>query len=136
MATRFELILTSLITAMVCFSSATARAQHEIGAKIIRQNCMDCHRGDSAEADLDLEKLLKQSPLVRNLKMWRNIAKRIEFGDMPPPDDGSLNRDQKQRFAKWYGQSIEKFDYQSIADPGYEPVRRLLKKTFIKFPID
>ncbi len=123
----FKFRLRGIVSVAIAVSllSGFANAQHDTGLRIIRQNCMDCHSGDSAEADLNLEKLLRQTPLVKNLKMWRNIAKRIELGDMPPPDDGKLSAVDKKQFSRWYDRQINKFDYQSVADPGYESYRRL-----------
>ena len=118
-----KMIVIIAIAAM-SFTSMVA-AQQGTQLDVFKQKCFSCHDSSTAEGELDLESLVQQSPLVRNLKTWKNIATRIELGDMPPADADSLSKKDHLAFKTWYQREIDEFDYESIKQPGYEPIRRL-----------
>jgi len=103
----------------------SAQSKNDIGLKLIKTECLDCHSGSESEGELDLASVVNHRPLVENLTVWRNIAQRIQLGDMPPADEATLEDAEKQQFESWFQKSIEQFDYKSISQPGYTPARRL-----------
>ena len=52
----------------------------------IENFCLDCHTGDDAEGDFDLDKFEKPSDVTENLEAWSHVMARLERGDMPPAD--------------------------------------------------
>ena len=115
-----------MILLFLCLISVeVVRADDGFGEELVREKCIACHQGSDAEGEFDLSSLLETTPLVANLKQWRKAAKRIELGDMPPRDEEVLPQSEKDKFAKWFDETIEQFDYESIKHPGYESARRL-----------
>ena len=115
---------------LACFllsgmNEVSAQSKIDFGIELIKTECLDCHSGPQSEGELDLAAVLNHRPLVKNLSVWRNISQRIQLGDMPPPDEATLEPTEKQQFEHWFRQSIEQFDYDSVAQPGYTPPRRL-----------
>ena len=105
--------------------SVSGQSKTEFGLNLIKTECLDCHSGSQPEGELDLASVVDHRPLVENLTLWRYISQRIQLGDMPPPDEATLEATQKQQFENWFQKSIEQFDYNSVGQPGYTPARRL-----------
>lgn len=123
-----SILFTSILFAWLLFTGinrASAQSTKDSGLDLIKTECLDCHSGSESEGELDLASVLNHRPLVENLTVWRNIAQRIQLGDMPPPDEATLATTEKQQFANWFQTSIEQFDYSSVSQPGYTPPRRL-----------
>ncbi|MGB1929062.1 MAG: DUF1592 domain-containing protein [Mariniblastus sp.] len=123
-----KMLLASLLLAWLLFSEtnkALSQTENNFGLNLIKTTCLDCHSGANSEGELDLSVILQHRPLVENLTVWRNIAQRIQLGDMPPPDEVVLEAAEKQKFENWFQTSIEHFDYSSVIQPGYTPPRRL-----------
>ena len=123
-----SILFTSILFAWLLFTGinrASAQSPKDSGLDLIKTECLDCHSGSESEGELDLASVLNHRPLVENLTVWRNIAQRIQLGDMPPPDEATLATTEKQQFANWFQTSIEQFDYSSVSQPGYTPPRRL-----------
>ena len=123
-----KMLLASLLLAWLLFSEtnkALSQTKNNFGLNLIKTTCLDCHSGANSEGELDLSVILQHRPLVENLTVWRNIAQRIQLGDMPPPDEVVLEAADKQKFENWFQTSIEHFDYSSVIQPGYTPPRRL-----------
>lgn len=92
--------------------------------------CFGCHDSSSAKGDLDLEKALLERPLVRNRRLWENVAERIRSGDMPPKKRPQPAAEDRLRLRAWVRQEIEHFPYEKIRDPGYAPARRLTREEY------
>lgn len=123
-----RILFSSSLLACFVFSGmneVSAQSKIDFGVDLIKTECLDCHTGPQSEGELDLAAVLNHRPLVKNLSVWRNISQRIQLGDMPPPDEATLEPTKKQQFENWFQQSIEQFDYDSVAQPGYTPPRRL-----------
>ena len=92
---------------------------------LLNQFCVDCH-GEGASGDLDLVKLSHQLPLVRNRQHWINVLEQIRNRSMPPADyDPKPTDEQRLQLASWLHHTIHEFDYSTVSQSGYEPVRRL-----------
>lgn len=51
--------------------------------QVIGSYCLDCHDGDSAKGDLDLEALLEQEPTAHS-DPWEKVVRQLEARHMPP----------------------------------------------------
>src|SRR3954463_10285886 len=67
-------------------------------AESTRQFCFDCHSGKEAEAGVDLESLLGQSP-VPTFKNWQKVVALVEQRKIPPPDAPQPTDDQRGQLA-------------------------------------
>ena len=100
------------------------------GVALLGNYCFDCHDGDTQKGEVNLEAALGAKPLVKNLALWKTVINRIENGDMPPKKKDQPSSSEKQALLKWLDREVVQFDYSTVDDPGYEPVRRL---THIEF---
>jgi len=97
---------------------------------LIEKFCLDCHDGDTQKGEVNLEAALYAKPLVKNLELWKTVINRVENGDMPPKKKNQPSSSEKKALLKWLDREVVQFDYSTVDDPGYEPVRRL---THIEF---
>lgn len=58
------------------------------GRPFLERFCIGCHGGESPEAELTLESYRDAASLVAERKVWDNVLKVVEAGEMPPPDAG------------------------------------------------
>jgi hypothetical protein len=97
---------------------------------LLKTFCFECHDGTSSFGDLDLEKIVKDKPLVVNRDHWQNIIQQIKVRSMPPPDASLPVEAERRLLAAWLTRAIDSFDYQSVQRVGYEPARRLTREEY------
>ncbi len=129
-------ILSLLIVGSAQLSAASPDENHSDGGvakapALFARYCLDCHGNSLQEAELNIEALLEQTPLVRNRERWRNVRLRAEQGDMPPEGAEQPTPEQRKQMVAWLKSQIDEFDYSTIDDPGAEPIRRLTHLEFI-----
>ncbi|MEM7009894.1 MAG: DUF1592 domain-containing protein, partial [Verrucomicrobiota bacterium] len=96
----------------------------------LEKHCFECHDSESAMGDIDLETALTETPLVRNRRLWENVAERIRGGDMPPEDEPKPNEATKLQLRAWLAKEVEEFDYSTVRNPGYLSARRLTREEY------
>lgn len=92
---------------------------------LLRQHCFECHDSSSASGDLNLEQLITQQPLVVNRQHWDNVKQQLAIRSMPPADAPSPNDDDRRTLVAWLTHRVDRFDYSTVKQPGYENARRL-----------
>ena len=100
------------------------------GVALMESYCLDCHDGETQKGEVNLEAALEAKPLVKNLDLWKTVISRVENGDMPPKKKDQPSSREKKSLLEWLDREVVQFDYSTVEDPGYEPVRRL---THIEF---
>ncbi len=55
-------------------------------AVFLEQHCVDCHRGEAAEAGFDVAKLALDPDSPQADRPWATLIDRVAKGEMPPPD--------------------------------------------------
>ncbi|HIK92683.1 MAG TPA: DUF1592 domain-containing protein, partial [Planctomycetes bacterium] len=98
---------------------------HQQIIPLLKAACFECHDGESANGDLDLEALVGTTPLVVNRSHWINVIQQLKVRSMPPADADQPSEADRRTMAAWLTNSIENFDYSTVRQPGYEPARRL-----------
>ena len=88
----------------------------------IENFCLDCHTGDDAEGDFDLDKFEKPSDVTENLEAWSHVMARLERGDMPPADSAQPKQAGSNRIQSWILNSIEA---SNATAPALGTIRRL-----------
>lgn len=48
--------------------------------------CRECHAGEKAKGELDLDKFSKTADVVDNFRRWKHVIEFIRAGEMPPED--------------------------------------------------
>lgn len=94
--------------------------------KLIESHCAVCHRGDTAEGELDLTPLLQNAlnPAPR-ASVLEKIRKRVAAGEMPPEDSEPLRKSDRQHLLSWIGSSLDGLSEQLRDDPGLVVMPRL-----------
>jgi hypothetical protein len=98
---------------------------------VFTKHCMECHGTDTQEAQLDFDELLSHTPLVRDREVWRRVIQLVEMGVMPPEGASTeLTPADRAGLLAILDEAITRFDYSTINDPGYVPVRRLSNRQY------
>ena len=105
--------------------SADAETEPHAAAPLLDRYCARCHGPQTQTAGLNLTALASQRPLVRNRETWTRVIDALEVGKMPPatapqPTDADL-----QALTGLLTDAIDNFDYSTVDNPGFEPLRRL-----------
>jgi hypothetical protein len=90
---------------------------------LIDKHCIKCHGGDDPVAGLSLEKYKTEKSMVDAADIWRNVARNIASGHMPPKGMAQPPAAQKKKLVA----AIETLLAVScdIKDPGRVTLRRL-----------
>ena len=97
---------------------------------LLSEKCLDCHSGEEAEADLQLDALAADLPWVRNRDTWRRLIQLVEMHSMPPDDVVDISSDERGDLVDHIKNRLDNFDYSNIKDPGHEPIRRLTHREY------
>lgn len=110
----------------------TDRPSSKVGEQGLRQlsnflteNCLDCHQGDSAEANLDMDQLSLDLSSAATLDRWVTIHDRVESHEMPPPEAAELGDEDIQEFLSKLSKQIRSFQLEQYQKVGRVPPRRL-----------
>ena len=94
-------------------------------APLLEQYCFRCHGPETQTAGVNLDGLIAQRPLVRNRGAWTRVIDAVEVGKMPPAGAPQPADAERETLHALLSDSIDNFDYSTVDDPGYEPVKRL-----------
>jgi len=102
-------------------------------APIVALYCVDCHNGDTARGDLDIERFESTGMVIESIALWQRIGMRVKNGEMPPKRSGQPSAEEKDAILKWLGSlEIDGEDCDRLANeesmgwfPGYVMSRRL-----------
>ena len=103
------------------------KIQREFTQKIrpmIEQHCGDCHWGDDADADLNLEPFESLDQLLKGREKWKKVLLRVAAKEMPPQDVDPMPDDQHQQLMTWLDELMNSVDCNDI-NPGRVTIRRL-----------
>lgn len=113
----------------VCTSRSTGAEIPESLDKLIRQTCLDCHAGESAEGGLDLASLAFTLDDRGLRDRWILIHDRIHAGEMPP-DPTMLADPDRQTLLKALNDAIATADRVDVITNGRGPLRRLTREEY------
>ena len=97
---------------------------------MLERHCHECHSEGAASGDLNLMSLAADTPWVVNRSAWLNISQQIKMRTMPPPEGDPMPDADRLIIAAFLKHRIEDFDYETVRQPGYEPVRRLTNQEY------
>ena len=106
-------------------SVAAEPAEAHPAAPLIDRYCAGCHGPQTQTAGLNLTSLAGQQPLVRNRETWTRVIDALEVGKMPPAGAPQPTDADRTTLAALLTDAIDNFDYSTVDNPGFEPVRRL-----------
>ena len=123
-----------LATALCWLASATLRpaSAEDLGAaysKSIRplldQFCFDCHSGEDAEAEVDLESFKSLAGLRRDTKVWVKVEEMLSSRQMPPKKSDQPTDAQRDTLQRWVKHFLIEEAKALAGDPGRVVLRRL-----------
>ncbi len=91
----------------------------------VSAQCLDCHRGNSAEANMDLSALPLSIEVRENFDAWVKVFDRVSAGEMPPKDAGEVPHAQRQAFLLDTKAWLSDFQRQLQSSEGRVKGRRL-----------
>ncbi len=100
----------------------------EVG--FLRDHCLDCHQGESAEAGLAIDTLTLSADNASGLRLWSKIRDRVESGEMPPADFGVVDQPSRHVFVKTVDAALLDADRQRHDRFGRREIRRLGRAEF------
>ena len=109
--------------------SPAGRPVHDVSrhpaAPLLERYCFRCHGPQTQTAGVNLDALIDQRPLVRNRESWTRVMDALEVGKMPPAGAPQPAVTERDTLHALLSDAIDNFDYSTVDDPGYEPMKRL-----------
>ena len=104
---------------------------HALSIKpFVERFCFQCHGPQTQTAGINLAALVNEQPLVRNREIWSKVMAALDVGKMPPQGMPQPSASERRRLLDALVDSIDNFDYSTIDNPGFEPMRRLTHKEY------
>ncbi|MEM7314773.1 MAG: DUF1587 domain-containing protein [Planctomycetota bacterium] len=105
------LLVVSFLPATIANAQPAATMQD--AQSFIETHCLDCHSGDSAERELDLEQLdfsaTQFSKLGLDTAVLERILRRVESRQMPPPDAERPDEEEYTSFVQTLAGTLDKY---------------------------
>lgn len=95
------------ITSGLFVSQSWAQEMNRRVHDVLKSHCMDCHSGDSAEADVRFDDF-DSLTLKPRLDLLNRAQNQLFFGLMPPQDATQPNQEQKAALAGWLRNELRK----------------------------
>ena len=109
------------LCACALVASQSARAEE----RLFRTYCFDCHAGEQAAAGVNVQQLASDSNFAADFRTWRQIADKLEQGEMPPRDADQPSAADRRRLVSAARQGLQQAARQHANDPGPVTIRRL-----------
>lgn len=97
---------------------------------VLRTYCLECHASEIAEGGVDLEAFAGADDLMEASETWQDVARVLEFGEMPPEGALALPQADRDRLRGWVGRFLEARALLDAGDPGPVVLRRLTKAQY------
>lgn len=99
-------------------------------APFLAQHCIACHSGERAKGGLDLRDLDGAADSAANLLLVLHLRRRVEAGDMPPPERPRPDPKKAARVVAWARTAVRRNVGRVPKDPGQVTVRRLSRSEY------
>ncbi len=123
------LILSMLVATGAARAAETAELEKQYRDTVVpflQNYCLDCHSGDSAEADLDFEHFKSLADVTTvGRKKWNTVLDLLTTGDMPPVDAEQPPAEELHAVLDWVKDALSQVDCSGPVNPGRETMRRL-----------
>ena len=74
---------------------------------ILEQNCIDCHGPDATEGNVRIDTLDPDLLSGSDTDWWAEVFAVITKGEMPPPDDGELDEEDRLQMVDWLASELQ-----------------------------
>jgi hypothetical protein len=96
---------------------------------LVKKYCLDCHAGEDAAADLDLEKFKNVAQVLKDGALWENVALNVGSSHMPPAKSPQPTQGERDRLVGWIESTLSQA-YCDLGDPGRVTLRRLNREEY------
>jgi hypothetical protein len=91
----------------------------------LEQYCFDCHSGDGAEADVQLDTFASVAQLREGRTTWLKVLAQLRAMSMPPSDMDQPDGETREALITWIDRTINSVDCSGPVSPGRVTLRRL-----------
>ena len=105
--------------------SASAENYSEKIRPLLDQFCFDCHEGEDAEAEVDLDSFKSLDDLRRDTKTWVKVEEMLSSRQMPPRKSDQPTDEQRAILQQWVNGFLIEEARALAGDPGRVVLRRL-----------
>lgn len=74
---------------------------------LLEQNCVDCHGPDTTEGNVRIDLLDPNLLTGADTDWWSEVFAVITKGEMPPPDDGDLEPEERRQLVDWLSGELQ-----------------------------
>src|SRR2546425_5455168 len=92
---------------------------------LFTQYCLKCHSTEKHKGDMDLERFVSWSEVLRQPKVWQAVSEQLANNEMPPKDKPQPTAAERQRLSGWVNSVLEELAQARAGDPGPVVLRRL-----------
>ncbi|MGE0608690.1 MAG: DUF1592 domain-containing protein [Pirellulales bacterium] len=96
-----------------------------VGRPFLEAHCLSCHGEQDAKAELSLAEFRDPLSVVRKRKVWDNVLKMVQAGEMPPRDQPRPAVAETEAFIAHVRSVFDYADRHAQPDPGRVTMRRL-----------
>jgi hypothetical protein len=121
-------IVVSLAIAPVCANEPNRQplAAFDSGMlPFLKANCYHCHGNGKSEADLVLDKYQDATSVLKDRKVWDNVAHMVRSGEMPPKERPRPMAGDIENFLKSIDATLASLDCSKVMNVGRVTLRRL-----------
>ncbi|MGH9584168.1 MAG: DUF1587 domain-containing protein, partial [Bryobacteraceae bacterium] len=104
---------------------ALARDYRQDIQPLVARFCHDCHSAEQAEADVDLTQFSEFAGVRKQPRVWQNVGRMLDSGQMPPPEAEQPDSQQRARLQTWVRNYLTVEAAARAGDPGRVVLRRL-----------
>ncbi|MCC9601985.1 DUF1592 domain-containing protein [Stieleria sp. JC731] len=131
--TRASLLLASIVCLMVSGQVfAESKSDIESAGRFLTTYCVDCHTGDDASGERDLESLSLNSDSEDSLILTQEIIDQLTLGAMPPPDADQPDSAQIQRAIEQLTANLRTHRVAKSSTGGQTVLRRLSQREYLE----
>jgi len=122
--TRHSLRQALMLVAAFALPCAAADYEKEI-RPLLKNYCLGCHSTEKHKGDLDLERFVSLSEVMKHPKVWQGVLEQISLGEMPPKEKPQPTPAEREKLQSWVNAALDKAARARAGDPGPVVLRRL-----------
>lgn len=92
---------------------------------LLRRYCIECHGADAPAGHVDLERLIADSDVASQFRIWEKVIQVLQAKRMPPPDAEQPHDSERQRLVAIVQGQLRSHIDSHAGDPGPVLLRRL-----------
>ena len=119
------LFLSSLMSATVWSAPPVPHVDGKDVTALLEAKCHSCHAGAEPFGKLRLDQLDPQDSSKESRKLWRKVRDQVESGLMPPKEEDTLSKEDRNKIVSWLNADILAPKCDEKLHPGRVTIRRL-----------